>query len=411
MHDTTSVAATIPTSELDEAFVEVERLRRETSRDIIALHVGEPFFRPPASVALALSYAVQNRSMSYTPVEGLPQMRAALAQKVSAARGGTVDPSHVFVTPGSVQGLAALMQALSSPEAEILVPDLYWPNHVQQILLAGLRPRFYPLHDGIVDVDRIVASASPATRIVLINSPANPSGTVWPSSALRRLVETARARGWHVISDEAYEDFVYDGRHISAASCEVDRPADDRVVTTVHTFSKSYAMTGYRVGYVVAADAAVARALRVVQEANLIAMSTPVQYAALQALDESEFVRDNRQALLETRDEVLPSLVEAGLMTALPAGGWYGILDVGVTGMSSREFARRLLDECDVAVVRGSGFARVPRLDVYGRITAMTPSPWADTLVRIAFCVDRDILRRGVDRIVEFAAQHHGQDA
>jgi aspartate aminotransferase len=409
MKDTTSVAATIRTSELDEAFVEVERIRRESSREIVALHVGEPFFRPPASVALALSDAVQNRSMSYTPVEGLPQLRATLAQKVSAARGGYVDRSHVFVTPGSVQGLAALMQALASPGAEILMPDLYWPNHLQQVLLAGLHPRFYAMHDGIVDVDRVVESASPATRIVLINSPANPSGTVWPSPALRQLVETARARGWHVISDEAYEDFVYEGRHVSAASCEVDRPADERVVTTVHTFSKSYAMTGYRVGYVVAAKAAIARALRVVQEANLIAMSTPVQYAALQALEESEFVRDNRRALLEARDQILPSLVDAGLMTALPAGGWYGILDVASTGMSSEEFARRLLEECDVAVVRGSGFARVPRLDAHGRVIDMAPSPWANSLLRIAFCVDRDVLRRGVDRIVEFAARHHGQ--
>lgn len=408
MNEPTSVASTIPTSELDEAFVQVERLRQASTREILALHVGEPFFRPPASVAHALSEAVQNYFMSYAPVEGLPELRAKLATKVSGNRGGTIDPSNVFVTPGSVQGLAALMKALASPGAEILMPDLYWPNHLQQVLLAGLRPRFYQVHDGTVDVDRIIASASDKTRVVLVNSPANPSGTAWSPHVLRELVDTARARGWQVISDEAYEDFVYESKHFSAASCEVDHPADERAVTTVHTFSKSYAMTGYRVGYVVAANPAVARALRVVQEANLIAMSTPVQFAALQALEEPGFVMDNHQALLEARDAVLPSLVEAGLLSTLPAGGWYAILDVGITGMPSKEFAHRLLDECDVAVVPGSGFARVPILDTFGRVTSMTPSPWADHLVRIAFCVDRDVLQEGVDRIVEFSARRQG---
>lgn len=409
MNEPTSVASTIPTSELDEAFVQVERLRQGSNREILALHVGEPFFRPPASVAQALSEAVQNRDMSYTPVEGLPELRAKLAVKVAGNRGGTIDPSNVFVTPGSIQGLSALMQALATPGAEILMPDLYWPNHLQQVLLAGLRPRFYQVHDGTVDVGRIIASASDKTRVVLVNSPANPSGMVWSPQVLHELVEVARDRGWHVISDEAYEDFVYEGKHFSAASCEMDRPAEERIVTTVHTFSKSYAMTGYRVGYVVAANPAVARALRVVQEANLIAMSTPVQFAALQALDESAFVMDNQRALREARDAVLPSLVDVGLLPILPAGGWYAILDLGITGMSSGEFANGLLDESGVAVVPGSGFARLPSLDAFGRVTSMTPSPWADHLVRIAFCVDRDVLQEGVDRIVKFSNRRHNR--
>jgi len=408
MNAPTSVASTIPTSELDEAFVTVERLRQTSEREILALHVGEPFFRPPATVAEALSEAVLNRGMSYTPVEGLPELRAGLATRVSGTRGDPVDPFRVFVTPGSCQGLAALMQALASPGAEILMPDLYWPNHLQQVLLAGLRPRFYRVHDGTVDVDRILAAVSDDTRVILVNSPANPSGMVWPAEVLRDLVEIARTKGWQVISDEAYEDFVYDGEHFSAASCEAAHPVEERVVTTVHTFSKSFAMTGYRVGYVVAATPAVARALRVVQEANLIAMSTPVQYAAMQALREDGFVAASRRCLLDARDEVLPALVDGGLMPTLPAGGWYAVLDVGRTGLSAGEFTHRLLEETSVAVVRGSGFARVPSTDTFGRVTGMTPSPWAETLVRLAFCVDRGTLAEGVDRIVEFSARHHG---
>lgn len=407
----TSVASTIPTSELDEAFVRVERLRQASEREVLALHVGEPFFRPPSSVAEALSEAVLHREMSYTPVEGLPDLRAGLAAKVSAARGDTVDPNRVFVTPGSCQGLSALMQALASPGAEILMPDLYWPNHLQQVLLAGLRPRLYHVHDGMVDIDRILAAATDKTRVILVNSPANPSGMVWSEGVLRDLVEIARTRGWQIVSDEAYEDFVYDGQHFSASSCEAGRPAQERVVTTVHTFSKSFAMTGYRVGYVVAATPEVARALRVVQEANLIAMSTPVQYAAIQALREDGFVAANRAALLEARDEVLPALVGAGLMPALPAGGWYAVMDVGRTGLSDAEFTRRLLDETGVAVVSGSGFARVPATDTHGRVTGMTPSPWAQTLVRLAFCVERGTLAEGVDRIVEFSARQLGPAA
>ena len=400
-----SVASTLPRSELDEAFVTVERLRHSFTKEIIELHVGEPFFRPPETVAHALSEAVLHRSMSYTPVEGLPELRAALAAKVAAVRGGTVDASHVFITPGSCQGLAALMQALSSPGGEVLMPDLYWPNHLQQVLLAGLRPRFYRVHDGKVSVDRILELANDKTNLVLVNSPANPSGMIWPEPVVRDLVEAARSGGWQIVSDEAYEDFVYDGRHFSPAACEIDQPAEDRVVTTVHTFSKAYAMTGYRVGYVVTATSAVARALRVVQEANLIAMSTPVQYAAAQALTEKCFVANNRQTLLEARDKVLPALVDAELMPTLPAGGWYAVLDVSSTGLSATDFVQGLLEETGVALVRGTGFAQIPETDEHGRIIKMTSSPWAQSLVRMAFCVDPEVLARGVEKIVAYAAR------
>ena len=400
-----SVASTLPRSELDQTFVTVESLRQNSSKEIIELHVGEPFFRPPAAVAQALSEAVFHRSMSYTPVEGLPELRAALAARVAAARGGTVDVSHVFVTPGSCQGLAALMQALCSPGGEVLMPDLYWPNHLQQVLLAGLRPRFYRVHDGKVSVDRVLEAANDKTSIVLMNSPANPSGMVWPEPVVRDLVSVAQSRGWQIVSDEAYEDFVYDGKHFSPAACETDQPAEDRVVTTVHTFSKAYAMTGYRVGYVVTATPAVARALRIVQEANLIAMSTPAQYAAAHALTEMSFVASNRQTLLETRNKVLPALVNAGLMSTLPAGGWYAVLDVSSTGLSATDFTQGILEATGVALVRGTGFACLPEIDEYGRIIEMTSPPWAQSLVRMAFCVDPEVLTQGVEKIVTYATR------
>lgn len=402
-----SVAGTIPSSCLQDIFREAEVVERSTGADVVKLHVGEPYFNPPPAVAEALAAAVRDsRRTKYAMVEGLLELREAIVAKLRSENGLDTDVDQVFVTPGSCQGLAALLQALSEPGAEILLPELHWPVHLQQSLLAGLRPLFYPLGPGFgPDLDRLEAVATPSTRILVVNSPANPTGAVLSPGDLADLLALARRRGWHVISDEAYEHFVYSGRHTSLAALERDVPVAERIVHSTFSFSKSMAMTGYRLGYVAAADDRTARALRVVQEANIIGPSTPVQYAGIAALGLPAAAAAHRRLVHRNRDEFLPQLVTAGLLQDLPAGGWYAMLDVRRTGLDAEAFTARLLAERNVAVVAGAGFATRPQLDPYGRVRAAEPASWATHLVRIAFCVHPDALRAGVAGILDFVGE------
>nr|AGS49564.1 aspartate aminotransferase [uncultured bacterium esnapd9] len=407
--DGAAVASTIPSSELHRVFRDAEDRERVSGAPVTKLHVGEPYFTPPPGVAQALAQAVTGGRTDYTAVEGLLELRERLVEKLATENGVDTDVSRLFVTPGSCQGLAALMQAVAEPGAEILLPELHWPIHLQQALLAGLRPVFYPLgRDYRPDPESVLAAATANTKVLLINSPANPTGAVLDTATLRSLIDIARAHGWQIISDEAYEHFVYNGEHISPASLERDVPVPERIVHSSYSFSKSLAMTGYRLGYLSTADERTARTVRIVQEANLIAMSTPVQYAGLEALRLGHVVRDNRAMVLTNRDGALPAVRDAGLLPDLPAGGWYAVLDVASTGLTAEEFTARLLETRNVAVVPGTGFALIPRLDARGRVTSAEPAPWSRHLIRVAVCVAPQVLRDGVRELLEFARECRG---
>ncbi|BFU45487.1 pyridoxal phosphate-dependent aminotransferase [Krasilnikovia sp. MM14-A1004] len=373
------------------------------------MHVGEPAFGPPPEATRALVDAVRAGRTAYTCAEGALWLREALTAKLARINAIDTTPDRVFATPGSCQGLAALMQSMAEPGAELLLPALHWPIYLQQCLLAGFRPVFYPLGgDHLPDLDGIESVATPATRAILLNSPANPTGAVLDRGRMSDLLHLARTRGWRLISDEAYEQFVYVGDHVSFAALERDQRPEDRVVDSVFTFSKGAAMTGMRLGYVVTANDRAARALRVVQEASIVAPSTPIQHAGLAALQRWDAGQDNAELVRRNRDGVLPLLVGSGLLGALPHGGWYAVLDVSRTGLDAEAFAGELLSDHGVAVAPATGFALQPRLDDAGRVLEAPAAPWSRHLVRIAFCGDPVALRAGVERLVAFAAARSG---
>lgn len=402
------MATTIPSSCLQDIYRAAEVKELTTDAEVTKLHVGEPYFGPPEEVAEGFLEAVRRGDTKYAGVEGLPALRESLVEKLRTDNGLDTQMSRVLVTPGSCQGLSALLQSLAVPGAEILLPELHWPVHLQQSLLAGLRPVFYKLGpDFLPDPDALAAAAGPRTRILLLNSPANPSGAVMDARLVGHLLELARAKGWQVISDEAYEHYVFEGEHLSVGALERDVPVAERIVHSTFSFSKSVAMTGYRLGYVAAATDKAADALKVVQEASIIGTSTPAQYAGIAAVRARAGIAEiNRKRVMTNRDAVLPSLVEAGLMRALPAGGWYAIADIGRTGMDAKTFSTRLLDATGVAVVPGDGFAWHPGLDEGGSIESAAYAPWARHLIRIAFCVDPDALERGVQKLLAFVNNH-----
>ncbi|GIJ32673.1 pyridoxal phosphate-dependent aminotransferase [Verrucosispora sp. WMMD703] len=412
-----SAASFIPSSCLHTIFRAAQESERRTGAEVVKLHVGDPYFHPAGNVADAFVDAVRRGDTKYTGPDGLPELREAVVEKLRTDNCVDTVVDRVLVTPGSCEGLAALFQTLTEPGAEILLPELHWPVHLQQSLLAGLRPVLYPLGPGFrPEVERIAAAASPRTKVLLINSPANPTGVVLDPGEITALLDLARARGWHVVSDEAYEHFCYEREHLSVASLERDVPVEERIVHSVFSFSKSFAMTGYRLGYVALANDRAADVMRVVQEANIIGTNTPVQHAGVAALaSRSDAAATNRKLVQRNRDVALPPLVKAGLLNELPAGGWYAMLDVARTGLDAETFALRLLERKGVAVVAGNGFAMRPQLDDQGHIRAHDYAPWARHLVRVAFCVDPGWLETGVRKILEFVDEcgddgHHSAE-
>ncbi|MCW2494436.1 pyridoxal phosphate-dependent aminotransferase, partial [Jatrophihabitans sp.] len=219
---------------------------------------------------------------------------------------------------------------------------------------------------------------------------ANPTGALCDPSVLSEIVDRARRRNIWLVGDEAYEHFVYEGRHVALASFERDVPPDERRVFSVHTFSKGFAMTGYRMGYVATPTEEIGTTLRRVCEGTIIAPSTPVQYGALAALEDEDMPRRARAHVRATRDAALTPAVHAGLLDRLPPAGWYALLDVSATGLSSATFAERLLAEEQVAVAPGSTF-----------VSSAAPDPCS---VRVAFCGDREATVEGVRRLLRFTA-------
>ena len=378
----------VPESSLHAVFRASRKWADTQGREAVALHVGEPAFAMPPVAVEAMRRALRDGRCAYTSAEGMPELREALVDKLAAQGIGTC-ADHVFVTPGSCQGLTAVGAAVHTPGAAWLIPRVHWPIYRQQGVLNGYDVVGYPLGPGYaLDVAAIARAAPPATRVIVVNSPANPTGVVADPAVLRELLALAAERDWLVVSDEAYEDFVYDGGHPPLAALEADVEPSRRRVFSAFTFSKAYAMTGCRVGYVVAPNDELAGLLRRVQECSIISPPTPAQIGALAALGDRAAVRANVAAVRASRDAAMGELVEAGLIGAPPAGGWYALLDIACSGHTAQEFADRLLAEHGVAVAPAAAFT-IPG-DVSTR-----------NVVRISFAGDRIRLLEGTQALVQ----------
>jgi len=249
----------------------------------LRLEVGEPSFTTPVHIIDAAAAAAREGHTGYGPNGGLVSLRELLAGKIARVNDFAVDPADVVVTPGAMNALFSIYLALLDPGDEVLLPTPGFPNMDEMVRLLGGRPIFYRLEAGsgfMPDVDEMERLCGPRTKAVFINTPSNPTGAVFPPSIVQAIVDMTRERGVWLVSDEVYDEMVLDpvAFHTSAATF----PGSDHVVS-VFSFSKVYAMTGWRVGYVAAA-AALAERLRVLQEPEVSCPSTISQKAAEAAL-------------------------------------------------------------------------------------------------------------------------------
>lgn len=403
----------IPFSPIRAMFRLADEMERAGRGPVIRFHVGDPDFPPPEAVVESTHAAMRAGRTHYAPSVGIHDLRVALAEKVVTRNGLAAGAEQVIVAPGSTEALVAVMELTLHPGDEILIPEIYWPNYVQQALLASARPVFYPLAEGFQpDLAGTRRAVTPRTRVLLINSPSNPTGAVFPENTLRALYDLAREHDLWIVSDEAYEDIVFDARHVSPASFESGRPESERRVLTLFTFSKSFAMTGFRLAYIVAPSAAASTLLRKVQEPLVGSTASMIQWGGLAALGEEASVASMRDAYRRRRDVAVSALRAAGLVDYTPQGAFYILADVSSTGLTGDEFGKALLEEERVAVAPCTGFALAPDFGPDGLPRGVMtaggapdyPShPKARHRVRIAFCVSDEELREGLARFVRFA--------
>jgi aspartate aminotransferase len=376
----------------ESATLRVARLAAELKAqgvDVVDFGAGEPDFPSPAVAIDAARNALVNGFTRYTAGSGIPELRGALAELFHRRHGAPWRAAQSVITVGGKCALFELSLAVFDDGDEVVLPAPCWVSFEEQIRFAGATPVLVPTaaHDGFqIHADSILAAMGPRTRAVLLNSPSNPTGGLIFAADLRRVVEACAARGVLLISDETYERFVYDGqRHASAAALAAEFP--DTVVV-VGSFSKTYAMTGWRIGFLLG-PAPVVGAVEAIQSH---ATSNPTSFAmkgALAALEGAEPEVERMISEFEARRDLLVPRLNAlpGVCCRPPCGAFYAFPHVAGAFRPGRSgsvaFAEHLLAEARVAVVPGAAFG-------------------ADDHIRISFACSRSALDEGLKRMASF---------
>ena len=353
----------------------------------VSLAWGVPSFATPAHVraAVAEAFDADPTVGRYTLPDGLPALRALIARVHERDTGVAVDPQdNVLVTAGNMQGLSILFHTLLDAGDEVIVTDPGFASHVQQIKLCGAIPRYWVLDEARgwqLDLDALPTLITPRTRAIVVVSPSNPTGRVFPREELLALARIARAHGLVIVIDDPYSRFVYD----DAPFFNLAGAAEFRDhVAYLFTFSKAYAMSGWRLGYMIV-PGALKRELLKVHDANLICAPHVSQVAGIAALGAAQqpwpAFREalaRRRALVLERLERLPHVFDY----QVPQGAYYVFPRITAPHASARAFALDLLAKAGVSVTPGCGFG-----------------PHGEDHVRIAYCVDEDTINAGFDRI------------
>jgi aspartate aminotransferase len=358
--------------------------------EVVDFGAGEPDFPSPAVAVEGARRALAEGFTKYTPSSGTPALRKALAERFAAEHGAPWRAADAVVTVGAKAALFELALALFEAGDEVVLPGPCWVSFPEQIAFAGARPVVVPTEaeDGFrIRAEPLIDAFTERTRAVLVNSPSNPSGGVIGAGDLESLAEACAERGILLVSDETYERFVYEGAHASVAALAARFP---ETVVLVGSFSKTYAMTGWRIGYCLGPPAVIAA----VADIQSHATSNPTSFAmagALVALQEAEPDVERMIATYrERRDFLVPRLCELpGVSCQPPGGAFYAFPRVAGAFRPGREnsaaFAEALLEEAAVALVPGAAFG-------------------ADEHVRISFACSRETLEEGLRRMAEFLA-------
>ncbi|RTG96652.1 aspartate/prephenate aminotransferase [Thermus scotoductus] len=352
-------------------------LRRQ-GVDLVAATAGEPDFDTPEHVKEAARRALAQGKTKYAPPAGIPELREALAEKFRRENSLAIAPDQTIVTVGGKQALFNLFQAILDPGDEVIVLAPYWVSYPEMVRFAGGVPvevETLPEEGFVPDPERVKRAITARTKALVVNSPNNPTGAVYPREVLEALARLALEHDFYLVSDEIYEHLIYEGEHFSPGQLAPEH------TITVNGAAKVFAMTGWRIGYA-CGPKAVIKAMADVSSQSTTSPDTIAQWATLEALTNQEasraFIEMAREAYRRRRDLLLKGLSEIGLKAVRPSGAFYVLLDTSPFAEDEVKAAERLL-EGGVAVVPGTDFA------AFGH-------------VRLSYATSEENLRKALER-------------
>lgn len=376
---------------LAQQLQEEAKARGEQLPLLARLQIGEPSFRTPEHIRQAAIETIEREPLTYGPGVGWPWLRELLAQKVERVDGYSVEPEHIGIAVGGTGAIRAAITATITSGDEVLIPDPGWP-YSMHITCCDATPIPYALdaqNEWYPDIAQLERLVTPRTRMLIINSPANPTGAVFPQQLVADLLDFARRHDLYLLSDECYDEIIFEGKHVSPATMLSPEEFESGSVIGIYTFSKSYAMTGWRLGYMVTGKQLM-KTMAYVLDSSHTNVSSIIQRAGAAALTGSQAcVIAMREAYHQRRDLALSLLRDLGRYVYTPHGAFYALIDVtspNGTRRDGRQFAFDLLRERNVAVAPGSCFGTV-----------------ATHHVRISLAASEEEIERGVREICLFA--------
>ena len=357
--------------------------------DVLSFGAGEPDFNTPAHIVEAATQALANGQTRYTESAGILELREAIAAKFLIDNGLQYEPGQISVNCGAKHSCYNAILACVNPGEEVIIPAPYWTSYPEMVKLVGGVPivvETQASNGWKMTPEEFENNISPMTKMVILNSPGNPTGSVYSKEELEKIAEIAVGEGIVILSDEIYEKLVYgENKHISIAS--LSKEVYDHTIT-INGFSKAYAMTGWRLGYT-AAPKKIAEAIDNLQSHTTSNPTTFAQYGALAALQgDQQIVADMRDEF-DVRRQYMLSRLQAikNVRVIEPLGAFYFLVNIEPIGIKSVNFCEKLLSKAKVAAVPGVAFG-------------------AEHTVRFSYATGLDVINAGMDRFEEFCHSH-----
>lgn len=358
--------------------------------DVCGFAAGEPDFDTPEHIKAACIAALQSGKTKYAPTPGIPPLREAVAARYLEDYGLKVAPAQVVVSPGGKFSCYLGVLAVCSPGDEVIIPAPYWVSYPEMVKLAGATPKFIACDDRTafkLTPGQLEAAITPKSRLIILCSPSNPTGAVYTRDEMAALIAVAVKHNLYILSDEMYEHLVYDGAKPTCVAT-LSPEAEARTIT-VAGFSKTYSMTGWRIGTMVA-PTPIAKAVAELQSQMSSNVTTFAQYGALAALKEKAKTKaalDVMLAAFDRRRKFLHAALNQipGVKCLLAQGAFYLFPNIASFGLSDTEFCNRLLDAEKVVAVPGSSFG-------------------TEGYLRLSYATSDEIIAKGVERLARFCA-------
>ncbi len=362
---------------------------RDEGQDVASFGAGEPDLDTPQHIKDACIEALQAGHTKYTAATGIPELKEALAAKLLIDNELEYEPSQISINCGAKHSCYNSILACCDPEDEVVIPAPYWTSYPEMVRLAGAEPYIVETkreNGWKMTPDEFEEAISGRTRMVILNSPNNPTGSVYSKEELEKLVEVAASEDIIILSDEIYEKLIYnDKKHVSTASVSEEAKA---LTITINGFSKVYSMTGWRLGYT-AAPPEIAKAISIIQSHTTSNPTTFAQYGAIAALQgEQKMIHDMVEEYDMRRQYMLSRLKGINNIDVVePDGAFYFLVDTAKMGLSSMNLTEKLLSRYLVAAVPGIAFGY-------------------DNSLRLSYATSLDVIKKGLDRFEEFCLAH-----